>query len=147
MSFIIKKIKSAISKSVRRVPYVTLLLTLTALLVHFSYSLRLQLLYDRSALIHHELWRLLTCHWVHLSWDHLFWSAMTFLGLGSICEMMDRKKLLVTISISALLIPIIIWWGMPGLKIYGGLSGLDCALYALLMVLLIKREIRSGNRV
>jgi rhomboid family GlyGly-CTERM serine protease len=147
MSFTIKKIKFAFSKSVRRAPYVTLLLTLTALLTHLSYSLRLQLLYDRSALLHHELWRLMTCHWVHLSWDHLLWSAMTFLGLGSICEMMDGKKILVTVGLSALLIPITIWWGMPDLKIYGGLSGLDCALYALLMVLLIKREIRSGNRV
>lgn len=147
MSFIIKKIRSAFSKSVRRAPCVTLLLTLTAALIHLSFSLRLQLLYDRSALIQHDLWRLLTCHWVHLSWDHLFWSAMTFLGLGSVCEMMDRNKFLVTVGISALLIPISIWWGMPDLKIYGGLSGLDCALYALLMVLLIRREIRSGNRV
>ena len=138
MSFITKNFKSAISKSVRRAPYVSILLTLAAVLIHLSYSLRLQLLYDRSALVHQELWRLLTC---------LFWSAMTFLGMGSICEMMDRKKLLVAVGLSALLIPITIWWGMSGLKIYGGLSGLDCALYALLMVLLIKREIRSGNRV
>lgn len=29
--------------------------------------------------------------------------------------------------------------------IYGGLSGLDCALYSLLMVLFIKREIRSRS--
>jgi hypothetical protein len=40
-----------------------------------------------------------------------------------------------------------IWWGMPDLVVYGGLSGLDCALYALLMVLLIKREIRSRSRI
>ena len=136
-----------IARIVRRVPLVTLLLTLTAVPIHLLYSLRIQLLYDRSALIHYEVWRLLTCHWVHLSWDHLFWSAMTFLGLGSICEMMDRKKFLVTIGISALLIPAAIRWAMPNLMIYGGLSGLDCALYALLMVLLIKREIRSGSRV
>ena len=147
MSFILKKIKSAFSMSVRRTPCITLLLTLTALLIHLSHRLRLQLLYDRSALIHHELWRLLTSHWVHLSWDHLFWSAMTFLGLGSICEMMDRKKFFLTIGFSVVLIPAALWWGQPDLKVYGGLSGLDCAVYALLMVLLIKREIRSGNRV
>jgi hypothetical protein len=34
---------------------------------------------------------------------------------------------------------------MPDLMIYGGLSGLDCALYSLLMVLFIKREIRSRS--
>ncbi len=72
---------------------------------------------------------------------------MTFLGLGSLCELMDKKKYYGTVTGSALLIPAVIWWGKPDLMIYGGLSGLDCALYALLMVLLIKREIRSGSRV
>jgi hypothetical protein len=43
-------------------------------------------------------WRLLTCHWVHLSGDHLFWSAMIFLGLGSLCELMDKKKYYVTVA-------------------------------------------------
>jgi rhomboid family GlyGly-CTERM serine protease len=126
-------------------PYVTLLLTLAAVVIHLSYSLRIQLLYGRTAISHHELWRLLTCHWVHLSGDHLLWSAMTFLGLGFLCELMDRKRFSATVAVSALLIPIVIWWGMPALKVYGGLSGLDCALYALLMVLLIKREIRSRS--
>ena len=142
-----KKFRSIISNAVRRAPRVTLLLTFAAVVIHLFFSLRVQLLYDRSALAHHELWRLLTCHWVHLSWDHLFWSAMTFLGLGSLCEFMDKKKYYATVAVSALLIPAAIWWGLPDLVVYGGLSGLDCALYALLMVLLIKREIRSRNRL
>jgi len=49
------------------------------------------------------------------------------------------------VGISAIAIPIVIWWGMPDLKIYGGLSGLDCALYSLLMVLFINREIQSRS--
>ena len=76
-----KKIMSIINNAVRRAPRASLLLTFAAVVIHLSFSLRIQLLYDRSALDHHELWRLLTCHWVHLSWDHLLWSAMTFLGL------------------------------------------------------------------
>ena len=143
----IKKFRPIISRTMSHIPYVTLLLTLAAGLIHLSYNLRLQLLYDRSALGNQDIWRLLTCHWVHLSWDHLFWSAMTFLGLGSLCELMDKKKYYATVGISALMIPAAIWWGLPGLIIYGGLSGLDCALYALLMVLLIKREVRSRSRI
>lgn len=139
------RIMSPIHKAVGRAPHASLLLTIAAVVVHHSFSLRLGLLYDRAALSQHELWRLLTCHWVHLSWDHLLWSAMTFLGLGSLCELMDRKRFYATVTVSALLIPAVIWWGMPDLKVYGGLSGLDCALYALLMVLLIKREIRSRS--
>jgi len=142
-----KKIMSSINNAVRRAPRASLLLTFAAVVIHLSFSLRIQLLYDRSALVHHELWRLLTCHWVHLSWDHLLWSAMTFLGLGSLCELMDKKNYYATVAASALLIPTALWWGMPGLVVYGGLSGLDCALYALLMVLLIKREIKSRSSV
>ena len=134
-----------VGNSVRRLPCVSLLLTLAAVIIHFSYGLRVQLLYDRSALAHHELWRLITCHWVHLSTDHLFWSAATFFVLGSLCEIMDPKRYYATIGISIISIPIIIWWGMPDLLIYAGLSGLDCALYSLLMVLLIRREIRSRS--
>jgi membrane associated rhomboid family serine protease len=66
-----KKIMSIISRAVRCAPRASLLLTFAAVVIHLSFSLRLQLLYERSALDHHELWRLLTCHWVHLSWDHL----------------------------------------------------------------------------
>jgi rhomboid family GlyGly-CTERM serine protease len=137
---------SIIHQAVRHAPRASLLLTFAAGVIHLFYSLRIQLLYERSALVHHELWRLLTCHWVHLSGGHLFWSAMTFLGLGSLGELMDKKKYYATVAVSAVLIPAAIWWEMPDLKIYGGLSGIDCALYALLMVLLIKREIRSRSR-
>ncbi|MGD1974336.1 MAG: rhombosortase [Desulfobacterales bacterium] len=129
----------------RRLPCVSLLLTVAAVIIHFSYSLRVQLLYDRSALTHHELWRLITCHWVHLSTDHLFWSAATFLVLGSLCEIMDARKYYAAVGLSAITIPIIIWRDMPDLLIYAGLSGLDCALYSLLMVLFIRREIRSRS--
>ena len=145
MSLDIKNFRPIISRTMSHIPYVTLLLTLAAGLIHLSYNLRIQLLYDRSALDYQDIWRLLTCHWVHLSWNHLSWSAMTFLGLGSLCELINKKKYYATVGISAVMIPAAIWWGMPGLIIYGGLSGLDCALYALLMVLLIKREIRCRN--
>ncbi len=139
-------VMSRILKAVRRVPRASLLLTSAAVAIHLSLGLRVQLLYDRSALGHHELWRLLTCHWVHLSWDHLVWSALTFLGLGSLCEWMDTKKYAATVAVSAILIPAAIWWALPDLTVYGGLSGIDCALYALLMAMLIKREIYSGSR-
>jgi len=134
-----------VGKAVRHIPCVSLLLTVAAAIIHLSYGLRIQLLYDRSALVHHELWRLITCHWVHLSNDHLFWSAATFLVLGSLCEIMDPKRYYAVVGISAISIPIVIRLGLPDLMIYGGLSGLDCAIYSLLMVVFIKREIRSRS--
>jgi len=133
-------IKRIIRKSAKHIPCVSLLLTAAALLTHLYHPLRLQLIYTRAGLSDHEIWRVLSCHWVHLNEDHLLWSTMTFLVLGSISELMDRNRYVVTVGISAVLIPVVIWIGMPDLDIYGGLSGLDCSLYALLIFLFIKRE-------
>ena len=58
---------------------------------------------------------------------------------------MDGRRFYATVAVSALIIPAAIWWCQPDLIVYGGLSGLDCALYALLMVLMIKREIQSRS--
>ena len=138
-------IKQKARKTAKRVPYVSLLLTAAALLIHFYHPLRPHLLYTRVALADGDLWRLISCHWVHLNTDHLLWSAMTFFVLGSFCETMDRLKYIITTGTSTILIPIAIWTVMPNLEVYGGLSGLDCSLYALLIVLVIEREWPSQN--
>ncbi len=131
---------------VRRIPYASLCFTLMAILVHLFYKWRLDLLYERNAISGLELWRLATCHWVHLNSDHLFWSTATFLFLGSICEILDRKKTLITLGIAVVLIPLGLWWGHSALMVYCGLSGLDCALYALLFSVLFRREWTSPDR-
>ena len=137
--------KSTIPYKAKRMPLVSMLLTAAAVMIHYFHFLRPHLLYTRTALNHGEFWRIVSCHWVHLNTDHLLWSALTFLVLGSVCEMMDRKRYVISMGVSVLIIPIVIWFAMPDLKNYGGLSGLDCSLYALLGVMFIKREWRIGN--
>jgi rhomboid family GlyGly-CTERM serine protease len=134
--------KSNTFNNIKRAPYISLILTTMALLIHYYHPMRPHLLYSRTALAQGDFWRLISCHWVHLNPDHLLWSAMTFFILGSFCEIMDRAKYIITVGISALFIPMAIWFILPHLKVYGGLSGLDCALYSLLIVLFIKREWR-----
>jgi hypothetical protein len=58
---------------------------------------------------------------------------------------MDRGKFVIAIGISSILIPSMIWIARPHLEVYGGLSGLDCALYSLLIVLFIQREWRTHH--
>ena len=137
--------RSATLHKLKRMPYISLLLTAAALIIHIFHSLRPQLVYTRTALAEGNLWRLISCHWVHLNTDHLLWSALTFWVLASICEIMDRPKMVLTVGISAFFIPCAIWIAMPGLEVYGGLSGLDCALYSLLVVLFLKRERGAQN--
>ncbi len=92
-SSIIGTITDIEHKAVGRVPCASLLLTLVALIIHLTNGLRVDLLYERTALAGLQLWRVVTCHWVHLNWDHLFWSGATFLFLGSLCEILDKKRL------------------------------------------------------
>lgn len=139
------KMKSSILNTLKRFPYISLFLTAAALLIHYFHPLRPHLLYTRTALSGGDLWRLVSCHWVHLNTDHLLWSALTFWVLGSFCEIMDRAKYVMTIGISAILIPMAIWIVMPHLAVYGGLSGLDCALYSLLIILFIQRDWHNRN--
>ena len=132
--------KSHVLNIVKRAPYLSLLMTAAALLIHIFHPIRPHLLYTRTGLAQGEFWRLFACHWVHLNTDHLLWSAATFLVLGSFCEIMDRGKYILVVGISVICTPLIIWVILPHLNVYGGLSGLDCALYSLLTVLFIKRE-------
>ena len=132
-------------EAAKRLPYITLILTAVALSIHIYHPLRPHLIYTRAALSDGDLWRLISCHWVHLNADHLLWSSMTFFFLGSVCEFIARARYVITLSISVIFIPIAIWLIMPDLEVYGGLSGLDCSLYSLLIALFIKREWHSQN--
>ncbi len=138
--------KSTLQYIAKRFPFVTLFLTVAALVVHLFHPIRPHLLYTRADLLNGEFWRLGACRWVHLNTDHFLWSALTFLLLGSICEIIHRKRFSATIGLSAIFIPAVIWVGMPHLPVYGGLSGLDCALYSLLIVLIMRLENPSKNR-
>lgn len=104
-----------------------------------------QWVYHRGGIEAGELWRILSCHWVHASWGHLLWNLGAFLVLGSLVERMDRLRFHLCVAGSAVLIPAALWVGMPDLAVYGGVSGIASALFVLLAVLLLKREIADRN--
>jgi rhomboid family GlyGly-CTERM serine protease len=105
------------------------------------------LAYDRTALAAGEGWRLLTGHLVHWSADHLLWDVATFAVLGALCEMRGRRRFALCVVAAALAIPAFLWWGLPGMERYGGLSGIDSALFALLGAsMLAENWRRDGGR-
>jgi rhomboid family GlyGly-CTERM serine protease len=88
-------------------------------------------------------WRLLTCHWVHWSSDHLAWDALPLLLLG--WTLRERAGRAVAALVAAsLLIPVAVWALQPQIAAYRGLSGLASALFALSAVELWRRERRGG---
>lgn len=86
---------------------------------------RYWLRFDRAAIATGELWRLLSGHFVHLSWSHFALNAM---GLLLVCYLVGaRFTALQWIAISLLTIAGIdlgFWLWEPQLAAYVGLSGL-----------------------
>jgi rhomboid family GlyGly-CTERM serine protease len=90
--------------------------------------------YDRAAIGAGQIWRLLTCHLVHCNWEHLFWDAAVFAGLGTLCERRGRSAWAACCVLSSVTIPLAIMAFQPGITWYRGLSGIDTALFVWLAI-------------
>lgn len=79
-------------------------------------------------------YRLITCHAVHWSWNHLAWDLLMFSVLGAICESTNRIRFIVYLIVSTIVIPIFVFACHPELSTYRGLSGIDSGLFALVAI-------------
>jgi rhomboid family GlyGly-CTERM serine protease len=118
----------------RRLPVASLLLVVFAVAVNVVPGVADWLQFDRHAVAGGELWRLVTSHFVHWSGDHLFWDTLAFGMLGWLCERDGVRPVLRCVALSAVLIPLTLWFAVPQMATYRGLSGIDSALFALLAV-------------
>jgi len=112
-----------------RYPLVTMGLGIVALVLFGGGDMFSFLQYDRAAIGAGELWRVITGHWLHWSFDHFLWCTITFLAIGSICENLSRKGYLATLVLASLVIPLACWLTAPELAYYRGLSGLASAIF------------------
>jgi len=131
-------LRRLISKYGRTWPVLTLALGLGAALAALLPSGGLAWVFDREAVAGGELWRIITCHFIHVNGSHLFLDLIVFLVLGSILEVSLRKAYLISLLAGGIAIPLGVFIFLPGLRYYCGLSGLDTAAYTLLAVHLLK---------
>lgn len=129
----------------RRLPGAALLLAGLALAVHLVPGADELLEYRREAIVAGQVWRLLSCHWAHFSLNHLSWDLLAFLVLGSVCEQYSRRRLVLAVFGSAILVAAVSWFLLPGMTAYRGLSGIGSALFGLLTVQLIRDAFRQGT--
>ena len=129
----------------RSVPFGTVLLTTIALLLYLFPAVNASLVFERNHI--GQIWRLVTCHFVHWNFEHLAWSVGTFWVLGILSEKENREAFLGCVGLSALSIPIALWMLMTNLEHYGGLSGIDSALFVLIAVGLIREKRQAGDRL
>ena len=122
-----------------------LLLFMLAWLVFASPTAAASLEYDRAAIATGQVWRILTCHWTHWNLDHLIWDALTFVVLGAMCERASRAAFAWCVVASAVVISGAVWVLLPDMEQYRGLSGIDCALFALLTAQMWRRAVDAGQ--
>ncbi len=100
------------------------------------------LVYDRGAVFGGEIWRLVTGPLVHFSGDHLLFNALVFAAAGFLVESRRRRLLAPLCLASSLAGSLSLLLLSPGIKVFGGLSGIA----TMAVVFLAVDEIRAGSR-
>jgi rhomboid family GlyGly-CTERM serine protease len=127
-------------KSVRPV---LLLAALPAILLWLAPAAHPGLLYERTAILQGEWWRLWSGHWVHFSASHLGWNLAVLLGAGAWLERLQPGWLWRYILAGAPLVSAILILGEPAMQTYGGLSGLATGVVMLLALVQLGRNSRD----
>lgn len=101
--------------------------------------------YDRAALGHWQIWRLVTGHFIHLGWAH---AAMNLIALGLLAALYRRLLTLGDwIAVGSAAIAAIdagLYWASPDVDWYVGLSGMLHGVGIAGAVLLSIQGARSG---
>jgi len=124
-----------------KVPVISILTTAASLIIFICSEATALLQYDRALIKAGEIWRLLTGHWTHWSFDHFLWCTITFFVLGSICEKLNKTGFLVSLVSSAVIIPAVIWIAAPHMLFYRGLSGICSSIFITCSILLARRAL------
>lgn len=126
-------------------PWLTLIISLIVVAIHADgQSPALQL--DRST-TWPNLWQLATCQFTHWSADHLRWDLLTFLALAAVCEWTGRRAFVRVLLCSSIVVPLAVLQLCPQITYFRGLSGIDSALFGLLMARLLIASWRGRDRV
>ena len=129
-----------------RLPFLTSSLCVAALAVNLLGLADMTQL-SRSGLALGEYYRVFTCHLAHFTTNHCCWDVAMFAVLGAVCEILNRRRFLVTIGLAAALIALGVLLLMPGLQTYRGLSGLDSALFGMLIGYFASKKGETANGV
>lgn len=107
----------------RQFPVVTLLVVAAAIGTYVIPGLASHMVYDRSAILSGEVWRLLTGNWVHFSGTHLLYDLLALGIAGWIIERRRYPHFGLLCVLSALAIGTTLLAIRPEVQSYGGLSG------------------------
>jgi rhomboid family GlyGly-CTERM serine protease len=109
---------------IARVPFVTIALVATALVVWFVPGLQRAFIFDREMILRGQAWRLFTGHFVHFSASHLACDVAVIAMAGASLERSSRADFAILCLATSIVTGIGLLLLQPGTHFYGGLSAL-----------------------
>lgn len=140
-----KSFKASFNTRGSRLPVISIFMTLISLILYLCGDTTAFLQYDRTLIADGELWRCITGHWIHWSFEHFLWCTITFVVLGSICELLDRRGFILSLSVSAFIIPLVCWFADPEMLLYRGLSGICSSIFMVGSILMIRKALADKD--
>lgn len=89
------------------------------------------LVFDRAAIASGEVWRLISGHWVHSDGAHALWDICALAIIGYLMEEQGRWRMLAAMLLGMLAVDVCVWFFMPALERYCGLSGMLNSLFVI----------------
>lgn len=120
---------------------ITLLISIVSIIAHVTGEFSPMMTIDFRSITFADLHRVGTCHLLHWSSNHLLWDLGMFTTLGAFAEVHMPRRYRWTLFLSALLIPAGVMLHHPEMETYRGLSGIDTALFGLIVADLLGRRL------
>lgn len=83
----------------------------------------------QADLLWQQPWRLWTAHWVHVGWAHAALNLTALLLLPWIFPSYPVRRLWLLLLLGCPLLSLLLWWAVPALQVYAGLSGILHGIY------------------
>ncbi|MRI31652.1 rhombosortase [Endozoicomonas sp. OPT23] len=97
------------------------------------------LAFSRSGLAGGDWWRLITPHFVHLSWQHLAMNSLVLVAFAGLYGSEQRLTLLLLLFLS-LTVSAGLWFNNPGIERYVGFSGVLTGLMVVGAVMTFQKD-------
>lgn len=114
----------------RTMPVAIIAIALASVAATYNSFVGQWLIYDRSAIIDGEIWRLVTGHLYHFSSLHLWCNLVPLVLIGTCIERQSGSWLIGVCLMMGMAIGVSLFFAHPSMIRFGGGSGLVCGLFA-----------------
>ena len=117
----------------RRIPVLTLGITMVLIGLHLLVTDKTQLYFSAAEIYKGQAWRLISGHLMHADLQHLLWNCLGLVVLGTLLEYRSRRTLITSLGAGIIFVNALLLTPFSQLDYYCGLSGV---LNTLLLVAL-----------